>query len=153
VFGSAVDTTVDSGGYAVAASGGTIDGATISGGALELVSGASAGSSTIVFEGGGTLRLDAALAYNFLVASFGVPDAFDLTAIAFASATKNYVGNSSSGTLTVTDGTHSASIQLLGNYTAASFNLGPESGGGAGTIVTDPPLTTNSAVVAVHPGG
>jgi hypothetical protein len=28
---------------------------------------------------------------------------------------------------------------LLGNYTAASFNLGPESGGGAGTLVTDPP--------------
>jgi hypothetical protein len=73
-----------------------------------------------------------------------VPDRFDLSAVNFASATKGYAGNSSSGTLTVDDGTHSASFVLLGNYTAASFNLGPESGGGTGTVVTDPPLNASS---------
>jgi hypothetical protein len=30
---------------------------------------------------------------------------------------------------------------LLGNRTAASFNPGAESGGGTGTVVTDPPPT------------
>jgi hypothetical protein len=38
----------------------------------------------------------------------------------------------------VSDGTHAASIILLGNYTAASFTLSQESGG-TGTLVTDPP--------------
>jgi hypothetical protein len=41
---------------------------------------------------------------------------------------------------------HSASILLLGNCTAASFNLGAESGGGTGTVVTGPPVTSNSVI-------
>ena len=113
--GTASDTTL-AGGMQVVVSGGAINGATISGGTLELQSGATAGSSTITFAGGGTLRLDGTGAYGFLVAGFAVPDAFDLSAINFASATKQYSGNTSSGTLTVGDGTHSASILLLGNY-------------------------------------
>jgi hypothetical protein len=77
--------------------------------------------------------------YQFLVAGFAVPDVIDFSAVNFATATKIYSGNTSSGTLTVTDGTHSVSLMLLGNYMAASFNLGPEGGGGTGTLVTDPP--------------
>jgi hypothetical protein len=130
--------------------GGTIDGATISAGMLELQSGSSAGSSTITFAGGGTLQLDGSEAYSFLVAGFAAPDAFDLSAIKFASAMKDYVGDTSSGTLTVGDGTHSASILLLGNYTAASFSLGAESGGGAGTVVTNPPVSSNSVIAPPH---
>ena len=135
----------------------------ISGGELELQNGATAGSSTITFASGGgggdggTLKIDGTGAYNFLVAGFAQPDEFDLSAVNFATATKSYSGNSSSGTLTVTDGTHSVSILLLGNYSLASFNLGPESGGGTGTIVTDPPAgaaMTNSlnpiGLVAPH---
>jgi hypothetical protein len=95
---------------------------------------------------GGTLKLDGTGAFGFLVAGFAVPDAFDLSAINFASATKQYSGNTSSGTLTVADGTHSASILLLGNYSLASFNLGAETGGGSGTVVTDPPLTASGAI-------
>jgi hypothetical protein len=117
---------------------------------LELQSGATAGSSTITFAGGGTLRLDATEAYGFLVAGFAVPDAFDFSAINFASATKGYAGDTSSGTLTVSDGTHSASILLIGNYTAASFNLGPEGDGGAGTVVTDPPVTGSGVITPPH---
>jgi autotransporter passenger strand-loop-strand repeat protein len=170
VYGSAASTTIDSGGYALALSGGIIDATTINGGTLEFGSGANAGldpigftggnsavfsntlsnDSTVVFAGGGTVRLDQPVAYNVLVASFGVPDAFDFTDIAFASATKDYVGNTSSGTLTVSDGTNSASLLLLGNYTAASFNLGPESGGGTGTVVTDMPLTSSSVITPPH---
>jgi len=143
VYGSAGDTTVDSGGYAQVLSAGTISGATISGGMLELDAGASAGSGTIAFAGGGTLKLDATGAYDFPVAGFAVPDAFDLSAVAFASATKSYTGDTSSGTLTVSDGTDSVSLQLVGDYTSASFDLGQERGGGSGTVVT---IGSNSAV-------
>jgi hypothetical protein len=52
--------------------------------------------------------------------------------------------------LTVTDGTNSASIQLIGNYTAASFDLGAEAGGGTGTVVTDPPVAGNSVIATPH---
>jgi hypothetical protein len=140
--GTAGDTVLV-GGMQVVVSGGATNGATISGGTLDLQSGATAGSSTITFSGGGTLPLDGTGDYSFLVAGFAVPDMFDLSAIHFASATKQYSGNTSSGTLTVGDGTHSASILLLGNYTLASFNLGAESGGGTGTVVTDPPATND----------
>jgi hypothetical protein len=150
VNGSAIHTTIDSGGFEVVVSGGVVNGATISGGTLDLQSGATAGSSTLTFSGGGTLKLDGTGAFGFLVAGFAVPDAFDLSAINFASATKQYSGNTSSGTLTVGDGTHSASILLLGNYSLASFNLGAEAGGGSGTMVTDPPLTSGSAITPPH---
>jgi hypothetical protein len=43
----------------------------------------------------------------------------------------------------VGDGTHSASILLLGSSSLASFNLGAESGGSSGTVVTDPPPITS----------
>ena len=76
-----------------------------------------------------------------MVSGYAVPDVFDLSAVNFTSGitSATYSGNTSSGTLTVTDGTHSVSIALLGNYSAASFHLGPEGGGGTGTLVTDPP--------------
>jgi autotransporter passenger strand-loop-strand repeat protein len=133
--GTASNTTL-SGGTIEVFSGATINGATLSGGLLELQNGATAGTSTITFAGGGTLKLDATGADGFLVAGFAVPDEFDLSDVNFASATKQYVGNTSSGTLTVGDGTNSVSLLLLGNYTAASFSLGAETGG-TGTVVTE----------------
>jgi hypothetical protein len=76
----------------IVVSGGTANSATISAGTLDVQSGATAGSSTISFAGGGTLKLDGTGAYSFLVAGFAVPDAFDLSAINFASATnQNFV--------------------------------------------------------------
>jgi len=38
----------------------------------------------------------------------------------------------------VTDGTHTANLTLLGQYSTANFSL--SSDGSGGTIVTDPPL-------------
>jgi autotransporter passenger strand-loop-strand repeat protein len=137
--GTASNVTLE-GGIAQVISDASIDGATINGGVLELQSGAAVGSSTITFASGGTLEIDGTGTYGFLVAGFAVPDVLDLSAINFASAQKNYVGDTSSGTLTVSDGTNSVSLVLLGNYAAGSFNLGPESGGATGTVVTDPPL-------------
>jgi integrase len=39
-----------------------------------------------------------------------------------------------------------ASLLLLGNYTVASFQLGAEIGGGTGTLVTDPSVTSNGMI-------
>jgi len=148
---TASNTEIKSGGYEYVSSGGTVDGARISGGTLELGSGSFAGSSTIDFAGGGTLKLDETGAYNFLVAGFATPDVFDLSAVDFATAKESYAGTVASGTLTVTDGTHSVSLLLLGNYIAASFNLGKEGGGGTGTLVTLPPsaLTTEHSPIGL----
>ena len=63
-------------------------------------------------------------------------DLADVTA--GANATIAYSGNNSPGTLTVSDGTHTASIALLGNYSLANFTA--SSDGHGGTSVIDPPL-------------
>ena len=52
-----------------------------------------------------------------------------------------YSGNSSGGTLAVTDGTHTANIALLGNYLASTFVT--SSDGHGGTSVVDPPSVLN----------
>jgi hypothetical protein len=56
--------------------------------------------------------------------------------------TPSYSGNSSGGTLTVTDGGHSAHIALVGNYLASTFVA--SSDGYGGTAIVDPPLTASS---------
>jgi hypothetical protein len=50
-----------------------------------------------------------------------------------------FSGNTSGGTLTVTNRTNSVALKLLGNYTTASWTLSKDSTGG--TRVVDPPVT------------
>ena len=136
--GVASATTVDPGGYETVSLGGMVSGgATLDGGTLDVQSGGIGGSSTITFAGSGTLELDAAQHYGMLVAGFDTTSDFlDFTAI--KDGVLVYTGNTQSGTLTVSDFPgHSASIVLLGNYTALSFQLSYDSNGD--TIVTDPP--------------
>jgi autotransporter passenger strand-loop-strand repeat protein len=151
VYGSAVATTVDSGGFEQVFAGGVVNGATISGGELEVNSGATA-EGTITFVSGGTLRLDAAGSFGAQISGFAQPDQLDLSAIAFGSGTTlSY--SSSTGTLTVTDGTNTDTLTLLGQYSAAQFNL--TSDGHGGTLVTDPPaataMTDNNPVALATP--
>ena len=47
-----------------------------------------------------------------------------------------YSGTTSSGTLTVTDGTHTAHIKLTGDYTASTFVAAGD--GHGGTLIHDP---------------
>src|SRR5215813_9893880 len=66
----------------------------------------------------------------------------DLADIALGSnTTLGYVANSNNtgGTLTVSDGTHTANIALLGQYMAASFVMATD--GSGGTLIHDPPAT------------
>jgi hypothetical protein len=63
----------------------------------------------------------------------------DLLDIAFASGTTTatFSGTTTSGTLTVTDGTHTSKITLIGNYLGHTFTT--SSDGHGGTTVVDPP--------------
>jgi len=89
-----------------------------------------------------------------LIAGFGSPhgvtEEIDLRDISFGAHTKETfteASNHLSGTLTVTDGTHTANLTLLGQYSTANFSL--SSDGQGGTIVTDPPAMVGSATSPV----
>jgi hypothetical protein len=77
-----------------------------------------------------------------------VADALDLrdisssanTMLGFVEAPSN-----TSGTLTVTDGTHTANLLLLGQYVTANFNF--HSDGAGGVIVNDPPVEAGNQFV------
>ena len=147
VWQDAVDNnvTVGSGGFAYVFGGGAVNGATLNGGLLRIAEDGTAGSSTITFtSAGGTLQLDDAENFDGAISGFGVPGAIDLVDIAFGvQTTMNYLpgAGNTSGTLIVSDGTHTASLLLFGQYLAANFNLA--SNGAGGTLVTDPPVPEN----------
>jgi hypothetical protein len=82
------------------------------------------------------------------VAGFGAPEVMDLADIPFVSGgsgattvswTQLTSGASASGSLVVSQGTHSANLTLLGNYVTGNFHLLTD--GASGTLVTDPPVT------------
>jgi hypothetical protein len=74
----------------------------------------------------------------------------DLVDIGFVNANEaTFSGNISGGTLTVTDGSHTAKIALLGNYMASTFVA--QSDGHGGTLVFDPPaIGTGNLAVSHH---
>jgi hypothetical protein len=130
VFGAASGAVVSSGG---------------NGGAMEVVSGGSTGSSAVTFSGGGELKLDASASFGGTVAGFRPGDFLDLADVAFGSTTSvsfTEATSTQSGTLTVTDGTHTASVLLLGQYTAGQFTLASDGHGGSLAIRPLPRPTT-----------
>lgn len=69
-----------------------------------------------------------------------MPDRLDLSDIVFASGpTVDFTPAVGSGTLSISDGTRTANLTLLGTYTTANFHLASD--GHGGTLVTDPPST------------
>ena len=168
LYGSAKDDTVQSGGLVVVENGGSVDGlhvnngvvyvvsgaqvsgATMSGGTLELASGA-AKTAVVTFttSAGGILQLDGSQTFSGTISGFGEPEYLDLADIAFNSTTTTVgfsaAGNNLSGTLTVSDGIHTANLTLLGQYTTAQFTK--QSDGHGGTLIGDPPV--NSVIASV----
>jgi autotransporter passenger strand-loop-strand repeat protein len=144
---------VNSGGTEQVFSGGVASGAVISGGTLEIKSGGSTGAAAVKFavSGGGILQLDNSQAFGGLVAGFGQPDLLDLRDIAFISGTTQAIWTQSgtSGTLVVSDSSHSASITLLGQYSTANFHVSSDSFGA--TFVSDPPVTVATAATLTNP--
>jgi autotransporter passenger strand-loop-strand repeat protein len=138
---SGSSTTVDAGGLLIVGSGGVASATTISGGFVELGGGNGTGGGLITFAGGGELKLDQSTAFTGQIAGFAVPDELDLADISFGAGTTlsfTEAGTNTSGTLTVSDGTHTA----LGQYTTGQFHI--TSDGAGGSLVTDPPLAMAS---------
>jgi 20S proteasome alpha/beta subunit len=103
-------------------------------------------SGTIKFGGAtGTLKVDHAASFTGTIGGqLAIGDVIDFADItAGAGATIGYSGNNSSGTLTVSDGVHTASLALTGNYSLANFTA--SSDGHGGTSVVDPPLPTDQS--------
>src|SRR5439155_17092802 len=100
---------------------------------------AAASDAAVSFDIGatGTLKLDNSGSFTGTVAGFALGDAIDLRDIvAGSNETLGYAVNAtgSGGTLTVSDGTHTASLALLGQYAAADFVSASD--GQGGTLVT-----------------
>jgi hypothetical protein len=126
---------------------GAVNNAPITIGTGQTVEIASSYSGVVTFAAStGTLRLDTSTTFAGTIGGqLAIGDVIDLADInAGANATIGYSGNNSPGTLTVSDGTHTASIALLGNYSLANFTA--SSDGHGGTSVIDPPLTGGNAV-------
>ncbi len=110
-----------------------------------------ASSQNVTFASGadGTLKLDAAQSFTGKVSGLGLGDTLDLANVAFGpNTTVGYSGTAAGGTLTVTSGSQTANIVLLGNYMASTFTLGSD--GHGGTTVVDPPKIA-AAPLAANP--
>src|SRR5262249_34111792 len=141
--GSARGTSVNSGGLEEVFAGGTASATTINGGTLEVAGGASISGPITFTSAGGILELDASQSFHGTIAGFasppGVTEEIDLRDISFGKKTKlsfHEDKNNLSGTLTVTDGTHTASLTLLGQSRATDFSFASD--GHGGTMVTHP---------------
>ena len=96
-----------------------------------------------------TLELGQSQGYTGTITGFSTVGGsmLDLDDIAFVSASEaTYSGTSTSGVLTVTDGTHTAHINLKGNYLASTFVCASD--GHGGTIIHDPTRAHASAAAA-----
>lgn len=113
------------------------------GSTLEL-SGSAASSQTIRFtSGAGLLQLDQSAAFGAHVSGFTGNDQIDFTDIGFVSASEAiFAGDATGGILTVSDGTHTAKVALVGDYLASTFVA--SSDGLGGVMVVDPVMQTQS---------
>jgi hypothetical protein len=104
---------------------------------------------------GGDLQLDGPQSFLGVIEGFasppGVTEEIDLPTIAFGpgtSVTFTEAGNHHSGTLTVTNGSETANLTLLGVYSTANFTLSRDSYGG--TLVKDPAVTATASLTTPH---
>jgi hypothetical protein len=101
-------------------------------------------SGEIVFGGStGNLIVDHSSEFSGTIGGqLAIGDVIDFKDISAGSnASLTYSGNNSPGTLTVSDGTHTANVALLGSYSLANFTA--SSDGHGGTSVVDPPLASS----------
>jgi len=118
--------------------------ASIKGGTLDLTS---SFNENVTFTTSGELELAQSQGYAGKISGFSKSGgtSLDLLDIGFVSATEaTFSGTGTGGVLTVTDGMHTATISLTGNYTASTFVASSDNNGG--TIVVDPPAGAPSPV-------
>ncbi len=92
-----------------------------------------AGADTLVSATGfGTVfRDDSAGLTGDTIKGFGGADSITITDLIGGSALLGYVGTSTNGTLSVTDGVHAASIKMVGNFALGLFHLADDGHGGS----------------------
>jgi hypothetical protein len=112
-----------------------------------------AGTQSVTFTGAtGTLTIDHSLAFTGAITGLAGTDALDLVDISYGAATTaTFLGNTTGGTLTVSDGSHTANISLMGNYLSSSWTL--SSDGQGGTVVVDPIAPNNWQDLKIGGGG
>lgn len=125
----------------------------INGGTLDVVT--TSFTQNVAFTGAtGVLELASSQTYTGSVSGLSLSgsSSLDLVDIAFSAVkTKaTFAGTTASGVLTVTDGTHTSKISLLGNYTKSAWVL--KSDGHGGTSVHDPAPTTTAAFTQAAAG-
>ena len=103
----------------------------------------------------GTLVLDDAVAFRGQISGLTGSDALDLADVKYGSTTTaTFSGNAGGGTLTVSNGSQTANIALVGDYLHSGWTL--SSDGHGGTVVVDPPLAgtvyANATNTGVQPG-
>ena len=107
-----------------------------------------AAATAITFAGAsGTLQLGASQSFTGTIAGFGAQDKIDLADLGFgANSTVGYAANNnnSGGMLTVSNGTTTANIALLGS--ADNFTM--SSDGHGGTLITDSPAGQPATIAA-----
>ena len=110
-------------------------------------------TAAVKFAGlGGTLQLDQSASFAGTISGFGGQDQLDLTGIAFgANSTLGYAenNNNSSGSLTVSDGVHTANIALLGSYMASSFVK--SSDGHGSTLISEAAQMSGQVALLAQP--
>jgi len=135
----------------------TVDGAVtgtghtvIKGGTLDF---ASSFTQNVDFSGKtGVLELAQSQRYTGAITGFSLTGgtSLDLRDIGFASSGEaTFSGTATSGTLTVTDGTHTAHITLMGDYLSSTFIA--SSDGQGGVTVIDPTKGGSASTPAPHP--
>ncbi|MBR0858016.1 beta strand repeat-containing protein [Bradyrhizobium liaoningense] len=152
VYGSATGTTVLAGTQHVQA-GGNADDTTIGAGALAYVHTGGTIDDVIFAGPNATLAFDQASGFTGTISGWQDHDRIDLGDILFSDGVTSlaYAQNSdnSGGTLTVSDGTHTATLSLLGQYSAADFAI--SSDGHGGTLITDPAVAQQAQLApALH---
>jgi hypothetical protein len=111
------------------------------------------GTQSVTFTGTtGTLAIDHSLAFTGAITGLAGADALDLADVSYGAATTaTFLGNTAGGTLTVSDGSHTAAIDLTGNYLSSSWTL--SSDGHGGTMVVDPVASNAWKELKVGAGG
>jgi hypothetical protein len=120
----------------ITAEGAAKGGDTLTAGAANQTLESLGGKDTLVgFTGFGDTFLGTAAGFTGdTIKNFGGSDGIDFTDLLFATIKPlAYAGTTSSGKLTVTDGTHSGSVTLSGSYTLGSFT--PINDGHGGTLI------------------
>jgi hypothetical protein len=146
--GLIVDSAVENTGQIWANGGNVTIAGAVSGSGTALISGtaslefgaASSANTTFAADAAGALILHDSFHFSGTVTGFDGNDRLDFHDISFADGvTLNYAANQggTGGTLSVSDGAHSALIALLGQYDAADFHSTADASGG--TLVTYDP--------------